>query len=221
MVLFIVLIIHMWRPYHNKEVSKYTEQNSWFPLLVGGLILTFGSNLLSVRNVPAVKIDVNSFPVLTHNKKERNSKHPTRKKKTRWVRKYEILSFCCAFMEFFLYKIIILVVGLMFLFVSFFLLSSHWFGSRGPGSRGPSSRGPSSRRPGGLGDFLLVRPEVFVSCDVPRCVHHVHATCLPLPTATLVKTLLVWPSELGRVRQTRHGRRSHRSLWTERNLSLF
>lgn len=58
-----------------KEKKSFSIHKQQFLLLV--LASVFGSNLQSDRNVPAgddfVKIDVNSFPVLTLHK-ERNSK---------------------------------------------------------------------------------------------------------------------------------------------------
>ena len=80
--------INIIRPYHNNKASSIFIANSFSRLFSS----VFGSNSLSDRNVPAgddfVKIDVNSFPVLTL-LKERNSKtslsHTHTNTQNRWV----------------------------------------------------------------------------------------------------------------------------------------
>lgn len=66
---------------------------------------------------------------------------------------------------------------------------------------------------GGFSDFLFVRPSMFVSRDVSGSVNYVYSSCLTLPAAGVVKTLLVWPGKLGGVCETAHCRGSHGFLW--------
>lgn len=76
-----------------------------------------------------------------------------------------------------------------------------------------SSSWPSHRLADcGFIHFLLVRPFMFVSRDVSRCVDDVFAARLPLPAARRVEALLVRTRELGGVRQSAHGGRGYGSL---------
>lgn len=65
----------------------------------------------------------------------------------------------------------------------------------------------------GFSDFLFIWPLMFVSWDVSGSVNYVYPSCLTLPSAGVVKTLLVWACEFAGVCEAAHCRGSNGSLW--------